>query len=353
MTLPLGTRLRDSALSPDDPALAAQTVSVPGGTPPMLFVVVDTEEEFDWSAPFARENTSVTAIRQLPVLQKLLNRYRVRPTYVIDYPVATSPISVPVIRDLYESGQCAVGSHLHPWVNPPYDEALTTANSFASNLGHDLERAKLTALTDAVERHVGVRPRIYKAGRYGFGPSTVRVLEDLDYAIDVSVNPYMDYSNQRGPNFERFDPRPFCFGTDRALLEVPCTLGFAGFLRRYGPSLHRLVDTSTWRAVRLPGILSRSGALNKIMLSPETSTLAEMEAVTRALMADGVRTFSLTLHSPSVEPGHTEYVRTAGDLRAFLDRIAAYCDFFFGALGGVPAALDEFRQMYVAGGAAA
>jgi len=46
-------------------------------------------------------------------------------------------------------------------------------------------------------------------------------------------------------------------------------------------------------------------------------------------------------------------VRTAADLRAFLDRIAAYCDFFFGTLGGVPATLDEFRQMYVAGGAAA
>jgi hypothetical protein len=343
----------DSAFSPDHPALAAQPVSVPDGAPAMLFVVVDTEEEFDWSGPFARENTSVTAIGQLPVLQTLLDRYRVRPTYVIDYPVATSSSSAPVIRDLYESGRCAVGSHLHPWVNPPYTEALTTANSFASNLGHDLERAKLTALTDAVEEHIGIRPRIYKAGRYGFGPSTARVLEELDYAIDVSVNPYMDYSGQRGPNFERFDSRPFWFGNDGALLEVPCTLGFAGFLRRYGRPLHRSVDTTTWRAVRLPGILSRSGALNKIMLSPETSTLAEMQAVTRALTADGVRTFSLTLHSPSVEPGHTEYVRTAADLRAFLDRIAAYCDFFFGTLGGVPATLDEFRQMYVAGGAAA
>jgi hypothetical protein len=223
--------MRDSEFSPGHPALAAKTVSVPVNGPAMLFVVVDTEEEFDWSRPFARENTSVNAIRQLPVLQTLLDRYRVKPTYVIDYPVATSPISAPVIRDLYESGRCAVGSHLHPWVNPPYDEALTTANSFASNLGQELERAKLTALTDAVEQHVGVRPRIYKAGRYGFGPSTVRVLEELDYAIDVSVNPYMDYSEQRGPNFERFDPRPFSFGSNGALLEVPCTLGFAGFLR--------------------------------------------------------------------------------------------------------------------------
>jgi hypothetical protein len=345
--------MRDVAFSPTHPAVAAQTIHVPVGAPPALFVVVDTEEEFDWSRPFARENTSVTAIRQLPVLQEVLDRYNINPTYVIDYPVATSPISAPVIRMLYESGRCAVGAHLHPWVNPPYYEKLTPANSFASNLGYELERAKLAALTDAVDKLVGVRPRIYKAGRYGFGPSTVRVLHELDYAIDVSVNPYMDYSDQRGPNFERFDPRPFWFGSNGALLEVPCTLGFAGFLRRYGQPLHRRVDTNTWRAVRLPGILSRSGGLNKIMLSPETSTLSEMQAVTRALMADGVRTFSFTLHSPSIEPGHTPYVRTAADLRAFVDRIDAYCDFFFGTLAGVPATLDGFRQMYGRGGAAA
>ena len=351
--VPVGHDMRDSAFSPDHPSLAAQAVRVPVGPPAALFVVVDTEEEFDWNCPFARQNTSVNAIRQLPVLQALLDRYSVRPTYVIDYPVATSPISAPIIRDLYASGRCTVGAHLHPWVNPPFDEPLTPANSFAFNLGYDLERAKLEALTDAVEQHVGTRPRIYKAGRYGFGPSTVRVLEELDYVIDVSVNPYMDYSNQRGPNFELFDARPFWFGSTGALLEVPCTLGFAGVLRRYGRRIHRLVDTPTWRAVRLPGILSRSGALNKIMLSPETSTLTEMRAVTRALMEDGVRTFSLTLHSPSVEPGHTPYVRSSADLRAFLDRIAAYCEFFFGELAGVPATLDEFRQLHVAGGAAA
>src|SRR4029079_9580849 len=113
MTCLLANRMRDSAFSPAHPALVAQTVSVPLGAPAMLFVVVDTEEEFDWSGPFAREDTSVTAIRQLPVLQALLDRYRVRPTYVIDYPVATSPISARVLRDLYESGRCTVRHHLH------------------------------------------------------------------------------------------------------------------------------------------------------------------------------------------------------------------------------------------------
>ena len=354
---PVATEIQESmpdhAMSPSHPALAARAIEVDSGAPPMLFVVVDTEEEFDWSGGFAREHTSVEAIRQLPVLQRLLDRYRVKPAYVIDYPVATSPVSSPVIRALFASGNCVVGAHLHPWVNPPYTEPLTRANSFAFNLGEAIEHAKLAELTSAIEGHIGVRPRIYKAGRYGFGPSTVRILERLDYTTDVSVNPLMDFSSEGGPDFERFDARPFWFGAGRRMLEVPCTHGFAGFLRRWGLPLHPFAETRICRAARLTGILARSGALNKIMLSPENSRLREMQDLTRALLADGVRTFSLTLHSPSVEPGHTPYVRSAADLRAFMDCIDAYCDFFFGSLGGVPATLEEFRQMSVAGGDAA
>jgi len=344
--------MSDSAFAPTHPAVAARRIDIDSAAPPTLFVVVDTEEEFDWDAPFARENVSVEAIRQLPVLQDLLDKHRVKPTYVIDYPVATRPVSAAVIRGLYESGNCAIGAHLHPWVNPPFSEELTRANSFAANLGA-AEHAKLAALTDAIELRVGVRPRIYKAGRYGIGASTVRVLEQLDYAIDVSVNPLMNFSAEQGPNFERFDARPFRFGTKGKLLEVPCTLGFAGFIRRFGRSVHRIADATVGRTLRLPGILAQTGALNKIMLSPEGNTLPEMQALTRALLADGVRTFSLTLHSPSIEPGHTPYVRNAADLSAFMDRIDGFCDFFFGRLGGVPGTLDAFRQAYAAGGAAA
>jgi hypothetical protein len=65
--------------------------------------------------------------------------------------------------------------------------------------------------------------------------------------------------------------------------------------------------------------------------------------MTQALMADGIRTFSLTFHSPSVEPGHTPYVRTAGDLERFMTTIESYCEFFFGSLGGVPSTIQQFR----------
>jgi len=57
-----------------------------------------------------------------------------------------------------------------PWVNPPFDEALTVANSFAGNLPEAIERAKLRVLTDRITEAFGRRPQVYRAGRYGIRP---------------------------------------------------------------------------------------------------------------------------------------------------------------------------------------
>jgi hypothetical protein len=95
-------------------------------------------------------------------------------------------------------------------------------------------------------------------------------------------------------------------------------------------------------------VFARLGILNQVMLSPEGNTLAEMQALTRTLYADGLRTFSFTFHSPSVEPGHTPYVRTAGDLAAFLSCIERYFAFFFGELGGTASTPEAFRLQRLA-----
>jgi hypothetical protein len=57
----------------------------------------------------------------------------------------------------------------------------------------------------------------------------------------------------------------------------------------------------------------------------------------------GVRTFSLTLHSPSLEPGHTPYVRSAADLETFLSSIDRFCEFFCHELNGEPSRPLDFR----------
>jgi hypothetical protein len=308
---------------------------------PELFVIVDTEEEFDWTAPFARENVGVTAIAEAFRLQNVAGAYGLRPTYVVDYPVASTPASAETLAGFAANGECHIGAHLHPWVTPPFDEPVTREMSFACNLGPGLERAKIEALTEMIETRMRIRPRVYKAGRYGFAESTAGILESLRYDVDASVIPHMDFSAEKGPDFTGFSVRPATFGRSRRMLELPCTLDFVGAARRIGASLHRVASARVLEPVRAVGILSRSGLVNKVMLSPEGNTLDEMKALTRALLADGVRTFALTFHSPSLKPACTPYVRTTAERDAFVATIDRYFDYFFAEVGGKPTSAGD------------
>ena len=322
-------------------------VAEPAGARPKLFVIVDTEEEFDWSAPFARENVSVTAIPETRRLQHVATSYGLKPTEVVDYPVATTRSSADVLAGYARDGACRIGAHLHPWVTPPFDEPLTPPMSFASNLGEVIERAKITTLSNAIAEHIGVQPRVYKAGRYGFGQTSATIVESLGYDVDTSVIPHLDFSSERGPDFSGFTARPSTFGAGRRLLELPCTTGFIGAIRRLGEPVHRAASASWLQPMRAVGILARSGLLNKVMLSPEGNTLDEMKALTRDLHADGLRTFAFTFHSPSLKPGCTPYVRTHAERDLFVGTIDRFFDFFFTELGGEPTTAEDLFERLV------
>jgi hypothetical protein len=333
-----------------DPALARTAIPQTDDTRPLLFVVVDTEEEFDWKAPspYSRANVHVTAMREIERGQALFDRYGVKPTYVVDYPVATQRDGYAPLKAILDRGGCTVGAHLHPWVNPPYTEEVCERNSFASNLGPELESAKLRVLCDAIGESFGVKPLMYKAGRYGIGRATTAILESFGFESDNSVNPHMDFSNQHGPNFEAYDARPFLFGQSRWLLELPCTRGFTGIAGGVGPVLHRMASAKSLEPLRLVGILARLGVTNKIMLSPEGSTAEEMKQMAASLVARGVRTLTMTFHSPSLAPGHTPYVRSESDLRVLLSATDSFLDFFFTKLGGEASTPSVYRRTALA-----
>jgi hypothetical protein len=136
---------------------------------PMLVVVVDTEAEFDWKARGPRRAMGVSSVKCQDRAQAIFARYRVKPTFVLDYPVSSTTESSAFIRELYRAGACEIGAHLQPWDNPPLVEPVTDHNSYPGNLPCGLEREKLARLTRAIEQNIGVHPRIYKAGRYGSG----------------------------------------------------------------------------------------------------------------------------------------------------------------------------------------
>jgi hypothetical protein len=297
----------------DRPPVPRDRLTPPASIGRRFLVFVDTEEEFDWAAPRRREAIATTAIAALPEAHHRLAGFGICPTYLVDYPVASAPAAIDVLRPLMEAGECAIGTQLHPWVNPPFDETLTVANSFVGNLPEAQERAKLAALTDRIAEAFGKRPQVYRAGRYGIGPNSARLLEEAGYRMDVSVRALFDYSAEGGPDFAQRDATPCWAGPQRLLMELPLTAVYTGYARRFGGRLY----PAAGRVARLRGLLARLGALERIALTPEGTPLPDALRAIRTLLDDDARLFSISFHSPSVEPGHTPYVRDAADLRAF------------------------------------
>lgn len=281
------------------------------GTRFTLFI--DTEEEFDWHKPFSRTGHSVNSLKGLAQGQTYLNRAGIRPVHMVDYPILESPAAVELFKHWLSKGQCDVGAQLHPWVNPPHDEDVTAANSYVGTLPESLERAKIRALRDRITAELGQRPISFRAGRYGVGPNSARLLEEEGFLLDSSVRSLFDYRRQLGPDFFHLPLVPYWAGPNRGLVELPLSTTFTGRLRAFGRPLYKLAR----QFGPLPGALSKLGMLTRVALTPEGIPAEDaVEAIDR-MLDDGVRVLNLSFHSPSLEPGYTPYVRDATDLKRF------------------------------------
>lgn len=283
------------------------------GIHPRFVLTVDTEEEFDWAAPLTRDQFRLDTVPELASFQQFCEGYGAKPVYLLDYPLATSPAAVAALGDAVAGGHAEVGVQLHPWVNPPFEEDINNANSFAGNLPFALERAKLQELQAAITRNFGQAPLIYRAGRYGVGPNTAAILHEAGLLIDSSVRARFDYSRIGGPNFGGLGPEPWWVGEPGTLLELPLTTVFCGVLRRHGPQMEPILG----KAPLLRGICARSGLLNRVPLTPEGVNIAEALGAIDQALADGLPLLVLSFHSPSLRPGCTPYVRDAADLERF------------------------------------
>jgi glycosyltransferase involved in cell wall biosynthesis len=317
--------------------------------PPILIVMVDAEAEFDWDGPFLRTLVSVRNLEQQIIAHHVFDRLHVRPTYLVDYAVATQSEGYEPIRELLRSGRCEIGTHLQPWENPPFAEEPSVRTSFNHNLPAWLQKAKLERLTDAIVTNFGVRPTTYRAGRYGVGDEIAWILASLGYQIDVSVLPGHDLRRRHGPDFRRAFNQPYWFGSDRELLEIPLTTGFAGMLARGDDP--QVFDASVYTAIsqpeatkwHLPGVFARLGLLERITLTPEGMSIQELKRLTRLLLRRGQRVFTFNYHSSSLLPGYTPYVRTRADLDRMIGTIDEYLHYFIEEVGGITMTPTEFR----------
>ncbi len=311
---------------------------------PTLFVVVDTEAEFDWSKPFARELNAVSAMDDIVRGQEIFDNYGLRPIYVIDYPVASQERGYRGLREIMERDGCEIGAHLHPWTTPPFEEDISARNSYPGNLDPRLEERKLASLIEAIRRNFGVAPVFYKAGRYGFGPCTQDALARHGIKVDLSVLPGADLRRYGGPDFSALTSIPYRIGgTD--VLTLPMTRASVGLLPGLGQAAARFHAGNIGRALHVPSILARLGVAETITLTPEGVTAAEQIRLLRSMLGQGFRSFVLHYHSPSLGAGHTPYARDRAGAEMMVGRLRDVCRFFFEELGGLPGYPRDLLQV--------
>lgn len=334
-----GGRSVGAGISPPDPSAL---ITFPVESRPQVLAFIDAEEEFDWTK-FAADQTSVRNIAEQHRAQRLLESFGCAPTYLVDYPVASQPQGVEPLRDWLDGGLCQIGAQLHPWVTPPLVHPdIKPFQTFAGNLEPEIERAKLISLTEKIEESFGVKPLVYRAGRYGFGRNTAGLLGALGYRMDVSVLAGADFRRGGGPSYRGFGVAPYWFdqsqdgpdGQAAGLLEIPLTSAYVGGLSRFGETLYGLADSLLGRKARIPAVLARTHLLNRVRLSPEGQTCREAMALTHALIKRGVRLFSISYHSSSLLPGGNPYVPTGREVEKLLAWLAEYLEFFLSKIGG-------------------
>jgi hypothetical protein len=297
-----------------------------------ICVTIDTEEEGLWGGDFPVRNCTTENLRGLSRFQGVCEKYGVPPTYLIDAPVLEDPIAIRELKSWQSPGRCEIGTHCHPWCNPPIvSESISNRESYLCNLPQELQFEKLRWLTGRIADVFGVSPTSYRAGRYGFDRSTVGALVKLGYTIDSSVLPGFDYTATEGPNFKSFDRYP-CRISDADsqgdLLEVPITTGFtrAGFYRAR-QRMRGVMDCSLGRWTKLASVSSRLGLTRHLKLSPEGTELQDLMGLVRSSLQDGVEHLVLMLHSTTLRPGYSPYAKDSHGVERLYQRLEGILDY--------------------------
>jgi hypothetical protein len=252
-------------------------------------------------------------------LQPLFARFGAKPTYLLSPEVLRDARSVEVLRGL--PGSCELGTHLHGEYAEPDAFEPDVTRDFQRDYAPEVERQKLTYLTDLFIRAFGHQPLSFRAGRFGIGKASIGILESLGYLVESSVTPCMDWSSAGADGLAFMDaptqpyhPDPDDPGRrgEAKILEVPVTIR-----RRF------------WNA--LPIVGSR---IDPAWLRPTRGTAESIVRVAEDEIAEARRRapgrpviLNAMFHNVEVCADTSPYASNEDEARGILDRLRALLEF--------------------------
>ena len=295
-----------------------------------LAITIDTEED-NWSDYYSKPVLS--NISKIPELQKMFDRYEVKPTYLITYPVATDKNSISILRNIMEEGRCEIGAHLHPWNTPPFEEEKSVKNTMLFNLGKELQYKKLESLHERIFENFRMAPVTFRSGRWGFDQTVAENIQRLGYKVDTSVSPYLNWESYYGPDFSDRSPMPEIVrpgkngSPDSGVLEVPATIGFLQDNYEFCNACLKGISGSALRHFRLIGLLDKLKIINKVWLSPESDNAEKMIQLAESITRKKYPILNMFFHSPSLQHGLTHFTKTKEEANELTHRIEKFLEF--------------------------
>jgi len=203
-----------------------------------FIITIDTEGDNLWNKP---HRITTENARFLGRFQRTCEQYGFRPTYLVNYEMATCPLFKKFGREVIEAGTAEIGMHLHAWNSPPVWPLTNDDFSYQPFLIEypvNVMREKIGFMTDLLRREFRCNVTSHRAGRWALNAEYVRILAEYGYTVDCSVTPYLSWQNTRGapegaggPDYSFFPDRAYIMdfnriecGGDGPVMEVPMTI---------------------------------------------------------------------------------------------------------------------------------
>lgn len=309
---------------------------------PVLFVLsVDTEEEWDWSAPFPQQDFSVSNVARLADFQHMCDGIGIKPTYFVDYAVADNTSAVEVLKPLVKDSNCEIGAHLHPWCNPPFIGYVGEKESHVVNLPIEQVEQKLEVLVNLLTKQFGSAPRSFRTGRWGIDGKVMQLLVKHGFKLDSSVYPFYQndfYSCQGAPTLPYWPSlsNPLEEDSQEEIFELPITAGFNHTNFALCEKLYRAFAHPAISWSHLIGIAWHTHLLRKSYLSPELFNVDEMLNLCRIALKKNYPVLHMFMHSSSLIDNnnsligkHNAYEHISGAVKQVVTRLQEQTDIEF------------------------
>jgi hypothetical protein len=159
-----------------------------------FFITIDTEGDNLWANPSLVQTNN---LKTLPKFQSLCDKFSYKPIYLTNWECVNDDFFVNYFKEIQNDSKCEIGMHLHAWNNPPLNNKVITSNPQPFLVEYDLEvmKTKISTITNILEDKFEKDLVSHRAGRWAVNTKYLDILTDLNYKIDCSYTPYVNWSN--------------------------------------------------------------------------------------------------------------------------------------------------------------